>query len=58
MQLRNDRAEERRAEAEERKQARLTMTPAEKLASLDRIHGKGLGAKAERARLAAKLSGK
>lgn len=52
MKKRNDRAKERRLEAEERQARYDALTVKEKVAKLDDLFGKGVGAKKERAKLA------
>lgn len=48
--------ETKRKEARERDSANAQLSTAEKIAKLDRLFGKGVGAKKERARLARKVS--
>ncbi len=52
MKLRPDRKEIRKSEAEERQSAYDELTPKEKIANLDKMFGKGNGAKRQRKRLA------
>jgi hypothetical protein len=47
----------RRREADERNAAWRALTPKEQLETLDRRHGKGLGAKRQRERIAAQMRG-
>jgi len=48
---RNDRKEARREDAEARQAAWAALTPAEKLADLDRRFGEGVGCTRQRARI-------
>ena len=51
MKLRKDRLKLRQEEATERANAYAKLTPAQKIAKLDELYGKGIGAKKQRGKL-------
>ena len=53
----NSGKEARRKDAEDRRQARIAMSDQDKLDSLDKNLGPGVGAKKERAKLSARIAG-